>query len=149
MICLEKQERILSAGPMVYSTVTPPPHPSTHGQVVFASKSWRCEGKGKGEEEQKFDPHFFIGPPPLYPPPPPPPLPLAQSIFFLFTPFFYRGPLYPPPPTAAPPLPFAQSKKKKKLYPHFFIGGPLYTPPAAALELLNILYLEEIDGNTI
>ena len=60
-----KQECILSAGPMVYSTVTPPPtHPSTHGQVVFASKRWRYEGKGKGGGEEikfkKFGPTNFL-----------------------------------------------------------------------------------------
>ena len=56
-----KQECILSAGPTVYSTLTPPPPsftpPSTHGQVVFASKSWRCEGKGKGGEKVHLKTH--------------------------------------------------------------------------------------------
>ena len=106
-----KQERILSAGPTVYCTVTPPPHPhpSTHGQVVFASKRWRYEGKGKGGgEEIKFKkigpPFFYRGPPPLYPLCRRPPYPLHRVFLFFLPHFFYRGPpLYPP--IAAPPTP--------------------------------------------
>ena len=104
----KKQERILSAGPTVYSTVTPP-HPSTHGQVIFASKRWRYEGKGKGggvEIKLKiFGPLFlYRGPPPLYPLCCRPPYPLHR-VFFL-PPFFYRGPPpYTPPPCCRPPTP--------------------------------------------
>ena len=96
----EKQECILSARPTIYSTITPPPHPSTHGQVVFASKSWRCEGKGKGEggeeevkEEEKMDPHFFYRGPPLYPPCRRPPYPLHRVYFYLI--FFVNSPFWP------------------------------------------------------
>ena len=82
----------------------PHPHPSTHGQVVFASKRWRYEGKGKGGgEEIKLKtilPQFFYrGPPPPIPPPPPiaaPPT-FAQSCCFYspFWPGFFYSPFWP------------------------------------------------------
>ena len=137
---MNKQESILSTGPTVYSTVTPPPHPSTHGQVVFASKRWRYEGKGKGGGEEikfkkKLTPIFFIGGPLLYPLCRHPPYPLHRVIlYFLFPHFFIGGPppyAQPPPPSPLP-LPLAQSNYYYYFcffYPHFFIGGPPPIPP--------------------
>ena len=90
-VCL-KIECILSAGPTVYSTVTPPPPQYTWTGCLCIQKMevWR-----KRIFLKKILPPFFIGGPPYTPPPLPPPLPLAQIFFYSpFWPGFFCTPLF-------------------------------------------------------
>ena len=83
----KEQERILSAGPTIYSTVTPAPPQYTWTGCLCIQK---MEVLRKSFFFFFFYPHFFIGAP-LIPPHCHPPLPLAQSFFnflIFFTPIF-------------------------------------------------------------
>ena len=48
------QYNIVQYSTVQYSTVQYSTQYSTHGQVIFASKSWRCEEGGEEEEEKSI-----------------------------------------------------------------------------------------------
>ena len=143
-----KQERILSAGPTVYSTRNPPPPQYTWTDRLCIQKMevWRKRKRRGRRNKIKifgppfffigglplaqiffkfFLPPFFIGPPPIPPPPvSAPPTPCTE--YFFLPPFFYRGPPLYPPPRRRPHTPCTEFNF---FYPHFFIGSPPLYPP--------------------